>query len=184
MFDQIWTFFLSLFDYLSRIIQTLPRDIRGLYKLLRHSLIIKYHVYRKRDFIAIFRDNVRYYKSKPCFIFEETTLSFQEVCYLNEINNFLLFVFFKVEDLTNQLANYFLAEGYSYGDVIALILDNSIEYPCVWIALSKIGCITALINSNLRATPLLHSIRTVNAKGIITSKHLLPGKSLSYSFLV
>jgi solute carrier family 27 fatty acid transporter 1/4 len=56
-------------------------------------------------------------------------------------------------------------------------MDNSIEYPCVWIGLSKIGCITALINSNLRATPLLHSIRTVNAKSIITSKQLLPGKN-------
>ncbi|CAF2777033.1 unnamed protein product [Rotaria sp. Silwood2] len=157
MFNRIWTFLIFLFDYLSTIVKTLPRDIRGLYKLLRHSLIIKYHVYRKRDFIAIFRDNVKYYKSKPCFISEDASLSFQEV-----------------EDLTNQLANYFLAEGYSHGDTIALILDNSIEYPCVWIGLSKIGCITALINSNLRATPLLHSIRTVNAKGIITSKHLLP----------
>jgi len=84
--------------------------------------------------------------------------------------------FSKVDDLTNQLANYFLAEGYTHGDVIALMMDNSIEYPCVWIALSKIGCITALINSNLRAIPLLHSIRTVNAKGIITSKSFLPGK--------
>jgi acyl-coenzyme A synthetase/AMP-(fatty) acid ligase len=74
------------------------------------------------------------------------------------------------------LANYFLAEGYSHGDVIALVLDNSIEYPCVWIALSKIGCITALINTNLRATPLLHSIKTVNAKGVITSKQILSGK--------
>ena len=84
----------------------------------------------------------------------------------------------KVEDLTNQLANYFSAEGYSRNDVIALILENSLEYPCVWIGLSKIGCIAALINSNLRATPLLHSIRTVNAKGIITSKQYLPGKYL------
>ncbi|CAF3374128.1 unnamed protein product [Rotaria sp. Silwood1] len=157
MFDRIWTFLIFLFDYLSTIIKTLPRDIRGLYKIFRHSFIIKYNVYRKRDFIAIFRDNVKYYKSKPCFIFEDTFLSFQQV-----------------EDLTNQLANYFLAEGYSHGDVIALMLDNSIEYPCVWIGLSKIGCITALINSNLRAIPLLHSIRTVNAKSIITSKHLLP----------
>jgi acyl-CoA synthetase (AMP-forming)/AMP-acid ligase II len=56
------------------------------------------------------------------------------------------------------------------------MLDNSIEYPCVWIALSKIGCITALINSNLRGTPFQHSIQTVNAKGIITSKQFLSGK--------
>ncbi|UJR10258.1 hypothetical protein I4U23_014468 [Adineta vaga] len=157
MFDQIWTYFLWLCDYFLSILRTLPRDIHGLCKLLRHSFLIQYYIYRKQDFLALFRSNVKYYQSKPCFVLEETKLSFQEV-----------------EDLTNQLANFFLAEGYSHGDVIALVLDNSIEYPCVWIGLSKIGCITALINSNLRATPLLHSIRTVNAKGIITSKQLLP----------
>jgi solute carrier family 27 fatty acid transporter 1/4 len=80
-----------------------------------------------------------------------------------------------MEDLTNQLANFFSAEGYSRGDVIALLLENSLEYPCVWVGLSKIGCITALINTNLRAQPLLHSIQTVKAKTIITSKQLLPG---------
>jgi len=45
----------------------------------------------------------------------------------------------------------------------------------VWIGLSKIGCITALINTNQRAKPLLHSLETVHAKAIITSKHILPG---------
>ena len=84
---------------------------------------------------------------------------------------------FQVEDLTNQLANFFSAEGYSHGDVIALVLENSLEYPCVWIGLSKIGCITALINVNLRAKPLQHSIETVNAKAVITSKHILSGKT-------
>ncbi len=82
-----------------------------------------------------------------------------------------------MEDLTNQLANFFSAEGYTHGDVIALVLENSLEYPCVWIGLSKIGCITALINTNLRAKPLQHSIETVNAKAVITSKYILPGKS-------
>ncbi len=178
MFDQIWIFLIWLFDYLVSIIQTLPRDLRGLYKLIRHSIIIKYYIYRQRDYIYIFRRNVKYYKTKPCFIFEDTSLSFQQVCLFEKKTRKekVHFLFSKVEDLTNQLANYFLAEGYSHGDVIALMLDNSIEYPCVWIALSKIGCITSLINSNLRATPLLHSIRTVHAKGIITSKQFLPGK--------
>lgn len=62
------------------------------------------------------------------------------------------------------------------------MLDNSLEYPLVWIGLSKIGCITALINSNLRATPLLHSVRTVHAKGIITSQQFLPGKYFLFFF--
>ena len=79
MFEQIWTFLLDLFAYLSVIVKTLPRDLRGLGKLIRHSLLIKYHVLCKRDFIAIFRKNVKYYRSKPCFILEETSISFQQV---------------------------------------------------------------------------------------------------------
>lgn len=79
MFDQLWTFLICLFDYLLTILKTLPRDIRGLYKILRHSLIIRYNVVRKRDFIAIFRENVKYYQSKPMFLYEDTSLSFQQV---------------------------------------------------------------------------------------------------------
>lgn len=64
--------------------------------------------------------------------------------------------------------------------MIALVLENSLEYPCVWIGLSKIGCITALINTNLRAKPLQHSIETVKAKAVITSKDILPGKRIVF----
>jgi hypothetical protein len=80
MFGQFWLSLTGLFDYIISILLTLPRDLRGLYKLIRHSIIIKYRVYRQQDFIAVFRENVKYYKSKDCFIFEETSLTFQQVC--------------------------------------------------------------------------------------------------------
>ncbi|CAF0945950.1 unnamed protein product [Adineta steineri] len=156
MFDQIWSFIVWFFEFLSILLKTIPRDLTGLYKLIKHHVLMKYNVFRKRDFIHIFRANVKRYNSKECFMLDEESLSFQQV-----------------EDLTNQLANFFTAEGFTRGDVIALILENSLEYPCVWIGLSKIGCIAALINTNLRAKPLLHSIQTVNAKCIITSKQIL-----------
>ena len=79
MFDQLWNILTCIFDFLGIIVRTLPRDLRGVYKLIRHSCLIKWHVFRKRDFIALFRSNVKYYQSKPCFIFEDTTLSFQQV---------------------------------------------------------------------------------------------------------
>lgn len=90
MFDQMWMFLTRLFDYLIAILLTLPRDLRGVGKLIRHTLLIKYYVYRQRDFIHLFRQNVKIYKSKPCFILEDTSLSFQQVCsstYLKEKNN-------------------------------------------------------------------------------------------------
>jgi hypothetical protein len=82
MFDQFWLFITRLFDYIISILLTLPRDLQGVYKLIRHTLIIRYRVYRQQDFISIFRQNVKYYKSKDCFIFEDTSLSFQQVCLL------------------------------------------------------------------------------------------------------
>ncbi|UJR35625.1 hypothetical protein I4U23_028375 [Adineta vaga] len=157
MFDRIWTSIVQTLKFFFIVIKTLTRDLTGLCVLTKYHLIIKYNTFRKRDFIHIFRENVKRYQTKPCFILEDKSLSFQQI-----------------EDLTNQLANFFSAEGFTRGDVIALVLENSLEYPCVWIGLSKIGCITALINTNLRAKPLLHSIRTVNAKSIITSKQILP----------
>ncbi|CAF0978627.1 unnamed protein product [Rotaria magnacalcarata] len=156
MFHQLWASVLSLWEFILIILRTLPRDLDGLYKLLKHTVIIRYNIFRQRDFIQVFRKNVKHYGSKPCFIFEDKSLSFQQM-----------------EDLTNQLGNFFSAEGFSRGDVIALILENSLEYPCVWVGLSKIGCITALINTNLRGKPLLHSIQTVKTISIITSKEIL-----------
>jgi len=178
MFNQLYASILWFFNFLLIIWKTLPRDFTGLCKLIKHHVLIKYNTIRKRDFIYVFRKNVERYKSKPCFILDDKTLSFQQVCikYKIEYNKKIHFSNFQVEDLTNQLANFFSAEGYSRGDVIALVLENSLEYPCVWIGLSKIGCITALINTNLRAKPLLHSIKTVNAKAVITSKQILSGK--------
>lgn len=79
MFDQMWMFLTRLFDYLIAILLTLPRDLRGVGKLIRHTFLIKYYVYRQYDFIYLFRQNVKFYKSKPCFIFEDTSLSFQQV---------------------------------------------------------------------------------------------------------
>jgi hypothetical protein len=85
MFQQIWTYILSIFDFLTVVVQTLPRDLCGLYKLIRHTILIKYNAIRKRDFISVFRRNVQRYKSKPCFILDDKSLSFQEVCRFNKI---------------------------------------------------------------------------------------------------
>ncbi len=80
MFKQLWSYILGFFEVLLIIFNTLPRDILGLYKLIRHKVILYYNALLKRDFIAIFRRNVKLYGSKPCFILDERILSFQDVC--------------------------------------------------------------------------------------------------------
>lgn len=70
---------------------------------------------------------------------------------------------------------YFQSEGYQKGDVIALFLENCVDFPAVWVGLSKIGLITAWINTNLRAEPLAHSIIVSESKAIVTNKALFSG---------
>ena len=52
-------------------------------------------------------------------------------------------------------------------------MENQPEHVGIWLGLSKIGVITALINTNLRSNPLLHSIKVANSKYVIYSSSLI-----------
>ncbi|KDQ86778.1 hypothetical protein L798_06497 [Zootermopsis nevadensis] len=80
--------------------------------------------------------------------------------------------FAKVEELSNSVAHYFKSVGVKRGQTVALFMESRPEYVCIWLGLSKIGVATALINSNLRQTPLVHSIRVANSRAIIFDSEL------------
>lgn len=81
----------------------------------------------------------------------------------------------EVDEFSNQIANYFISKGYKKGDEVALIMNSSPEYVAIWLGLSKAGLVTALINTNQRSRVLVHSLTTINAKGVICDPdHLEP----------
>lgn len=82
----------------------------------------------------------------------------------------------KVNQYSNQVGNYFKHQGLKKGDSVALFMENNIEYVCIWLGLSKIGVVTALINTNLRNQPLIHSIRVEKCFGLIYSSELSEGE--------
>lgn len=51
-------------------------------------------------------------------------------------------------------------------------MENKPEFPGVWLGLSKIGVIGALINVNLKNEPLNHSITVAKAKAVVYSSSL------------
>ena len=51
-------------------------------------------------------------------------------------------------------------------------METRLEYSSMWLGLSKIGVITALVNTNLRKETLIHSIRVASSKAIIVSAEL------------
>jgi acyl-CoA synthetase (AMP-forming)/AMP-acid ligase II len=78
-----------------------------------------------------------------------------------------------VNERVNQYAAWFSEEGIEPGDTVALIMDNRPDYLFIVTALSRIGGIASLINTNLSGEPLVHGISICNAKRIVTgSEHL------------
>ena len=81
--------------------------------------------------------------------------------------------FKETENLCHKIANIFYEAGYRKGDVVALLMENRIEYMPIWLGLSMIGVITSLLNFNLRGTSLKHCIDVSNCKGIIFSAEMI-----------
>jgi solute carrier family 27 fatty acid transporter 1/4 len=99
-----------------------------------------------------------------------------------------MFSCLQVEEFSNRVAHYFKSVGLRRGDTVALFMESKPEYVCIWLGLSKIGVVTALINSNLRQSPLVHTIKIANSRAIIFGSELATGEfaivSYLYMFLV
>lgn len=77
-----------------------------------------------------------------------------------------------MDEFSNKIASYFKSQDYRKGDAVALFMESRPEYVATWLGLSKLGVITALINTNLRKYPLVHSITTANTKAVLFSSEL------------
>ncbi|KAI6173172.1 Long-chain-acyl-CoA synthetase family protein [Aphelenchoides besseyi] len=83
------------------------------------------------------------------------------------------FTFAELNKLANRYANYFHEQGFRRGDVIALFMENNADFFALWLGLSKLGIITAWVNSQLKLEPLAHSVNTAHATTIVTTPTLL-----------
>jgi citronellyl-CoA synthetase len=73
----------------------------------------------------------------------------------------------------NRLAIYFQSLGFKKGDVAVVFLENRPEVLAISMALAKIGCVAALLNSSQRKKPLIHSINLSNPKLILIGAELM-----------
>ena len=73
----------------------------------------------------------------------------------------------------NRVANWAVAQGYQAGDTIALFSQNRLDYVAIWYGLSKVGVITALLNTALVGNSLEHCITVSGARAVISDEHLL-----------
>jgi fatty-acyl-CoA synthase len=74
----------------------------------------------------------------------------------------------------NQYSRWGIAQGIASGDVVALLMSNRAEYIAVWLGLTRIGAVVALVNSQLVGDVLAHSINIASAKVLIVGDDLAP----------
>ena len=85
--------------------------------------------------------------------------------------------FSEMNNLVNKFAHFFVSRGVKEGDTVALYSENRIEYVCVWLAFSKLGVVTALINNNLKGQSLVHSLKVAASKCVIFSPNCVEAVS-------
>ncbi|MCG3168689.1 MAG: Crotonobetaine/carnitine--CoA ligase [Pseudomonadales bacterium] len=70
----------------------------------------------------------------------------------------------EVNAQANRFAHHALASGLRPGDVAALLMENRPEYLFVWFGLAKIGCVSALINTQASGEALRHALATTGSQ--------------------
>lgn len=100
-------------------------------------------------------DTVDKYPNNIAFIFEGEVMTYSEL-----------------ESLANSYAHWALSEGLKPGDCVALFMENRPTYVACWYGLSKVGIVTALINSNLQSKGLAHCVNVASAQHMIVGVEL------------
>src|SRR6266550_3793424 len=76
---------------------------------------------------------------------------------------------------SNRYARWALAQGLVKGDTVCLMMPNRPEYLTLWLGITRVGGVVALLNTNLTGTALAYCINVVEPKHIIVAAELLPG---------
>lgn len=100
--------------------------------------------------------NARTFGNRPMILFEGKTITWADF-----------------NALANRYAHGLARRGVGKGDTVSLLMENRIEYLAAITAVSKLGAIAGLINTNLRERPLIHCINVTQSKLCIIGEELV-----------
>src|SRR5579883_222205 len=88
----------------------------------------------------------------PALLAEDESLSYSELA-----------------ERSNQYARWALDHGLLKGEVVCLLMPNCPEYMAIWLGITRIGGIVALLNTNLSGVSLARCIRSAEPKLIVVA---------------
>jgi fatty-acyl-CoA synthase len=83
------------------------------------------------------------------------------------------FTYRTLSERANRYARWALRENIGKGETVCLLMPNRPEYMAIWIGVTHVGGVVALLNTNLVGPSLAHCIDLVEAKHIIVGAELL-----------
>jgi long-chain acyl-CoA synthetase len=107
--------------------------------------------YEEKTFAEVFQDVVRRSPDKTALIYLGSRLSFREL-----------------DELSNQLAHFFIQSGLKPDDVVGLHLPNIPAHYIAVIAAQKAGCVTSGLSPLLTPAEMVHQLQDSQAKMVIT----------------
>ena len=73
---------------------------------------------------------------------------------------------------TNRYARWALRQNVATGQVVCLLMPNCPEYTTIWLGISRVGGVVALLNTNLAGRALAHCVDIVKPQHVIVAADL------------
>ena len=110
-----------------------------------------------RTLARVVDENATRHGDRPALIGEASSLTFRDLA-----------------ARSNRVSRWALAQGLAPGDRVALIMHNQPDYVAIWLGLSRVGVVTALINTQLVGAGLAHCLAVADSHLVIVDADRLP----------
>ncbi|XP_059214852.1 long-chain fatty acid transport protein 2-like [Centropristis striata] len=116
-----------------------------------------------------FKKNKPFYSILDCFL-DQVAKQPHKKFLLFEENSY---TYSQADKESNKVARALSTHAHlKEGDTVALLLGNEPHFVLVWLALTKLGCISSLLNCNIRSKSLLHCFSCCEAKVLVAGADL------------
>ena len=93
------------------------------------------------------------------------------------------FTFADLTQRTNRYARWAIAHGIKKGDVVGLLMPNRPEYLAIWLGITSVGGVVALLNTNLVGQGLAHCIDITSPKHVIIDAENIDNAAGTFALL-
>jgi fatty-acyl-CoA synthase len=109
----------------------------------------------RRTFPVLIGELSDQFRNSPALISERETFSFQDLA-----------------GRVNQYSRWAIEQELAPGTIVGLLMPNRPEYLAIWLGITQVGCVAALLNTNIVGASLAHCLDAVGARHVIVAEEL------------